>query len=125
MKSSKLDALFLFKNRLALGFSFLFVLGSSAVLSAEDGWISLEKNSDSALYKEKCGMCHLPGGMGVGILGRRMTPELALLENREDLQGAFIESVVRNGFGVMFPISRGEVSDKQLQTIIEFLAADE
>jgi len=88
---------------------------------AQEGWVNLEKQSGAGLFQEKCGMCHRPGGMGTGILGRRMSAELALLENRTDLQGPFIENVVRNGFGVMFPISRTEVSDKQLQTISTYL----
>lgn len=94
-------------------------------VQAADEWISLEKESGAALYKEKCGMCHLPGGMGVGILGRRMSAELALLENRDDLQGPFIETVIRSGFGIMFPISRGEVSDKQLQLITDYLVKED
>jgi hypothetical protein len=54
-----------------------------------------------------------------------MSAELALLENRDDLQGPYIETVMRNGIGIMFPISRGEVSDKQLQTIVSYLAEKE
>lgn len=68
-------------------------------------------------------MCHRATGMGTGILGRRMSPELALLENRKDLQPEFIQTVVRSGFGVMFPISRGEVSDEQLQKLVDYLTA--
>jgi mono/diheme cytochrome c family protein len=83
--------------------------------------VSLEKTSGTELFGEKCGMCHRAGGMGTGILARRMTPELALLENRMDLQGPFIETAVRAGFGVMFPISRGELSDAQLDTLITYL----
>lgn len=95
------------------------LFGTGAVLAEE--WVSLEKTSGAELFGEKCGMCHRTGGMGTGILARRMTPELALLENRSDLQAPFIETVTRSGFGIMFPISRGEVSDAQLQTIIEHL----
>ena len=94
-------------------------------VQAADELINLEKEGGAALYKEKCGMCHLPGGMGVGILARRMSPELALLENRDDLQGPFIETVIRSGFGIMFPISRGEVSDKQLQAISDYLVKED
>jgi len=47
-----------------------------------------------------------------------------LLENRNDLQGPYIKTVVRNGFGVMFPLSRGEVSDAQLDMIAAYLASD-
>jgi cytochrome c5 len=95
-------------------------------VTAQDGWISLEKTDGQGLFGEKCGMCHGDAmGMGTGILGRRMPAELALLENREDLQGTFIETVVRSGFGVMLPLSRGEVSDAQLVAIIDYLAAED
>jgi cytochrome c5 len=100
------------------------VLGLAPSAQAQQ-WSSLEKTAPAELFGEKCGMCHRAGGMGTGILGRRMTPELALLENRDDLQSAFIETVVRSGFGVMFPLSRGELSDAQLQTIIDHLVKQE
>jgi mono/diheme cytochrome c family protein len=89
---------------------------------AED-WISLEKTAPEALFAEKCGMCHRATGMGTGILGRRLSPELALLENRDDLQPEFIANVVRAGFGVMFPIGRAEVSDAQLHEITTYLTS--
>ncbi len=98
------------------------ILLCSCVAQAEDNWVSLEKTTGQELFKEKCGMCHGDVmGMGTGILARRMDPEIALLEKRDDLQGPFIENVVRSGFGVMFPMSRGEVSDVQLQSIIGYL----
>lgn len=96
---------------------------SSGAMAEE--WVSLEKADGAALFGEKCGMCHRATGMGTGILARRMTPELALLENRTDLQPQFIQTVVRSGFGVMFPISRGEVSDEQLQKLVEYLVKEE
>ena len=94
--------------------------------SAQEGWVSLEKTGGEKLFREKCGMCHGDAmGMGTGLLGRSMTAEQALLENREDLQVPFIQNVVRAGFGVMFPMSRGEVSDEQLLAISEYLASEE
>lgn len=92
---------------------------------AEEQWVSLEKTGGEELFQEKCGMCHRAGGMGTGILARRMSAELALLENRRDLEGTFIDTVTRNGFGIMFPISRAEVSDDQLQTIIDYLMKED
>ena len=94
---------------------------SSSVMAEE--WVSLEKADGAALFGEKCGMCHRATGMGTGILARRMSAELALLENRKDLKPEFIQTVVRSGFGVMFPISRGEVSDEQLQKLADYLTA--
>ena len=95
-------------------------------LFAQDEWVSLEKTGGEKLFTEKCGMCHGDAmGMGTGLLGRRLPAEQALLENREDLQVAFIQNVVRAGFGVMFPMSRGEVSDQQLQAISAYLTGEE
>ena len=98
------------------------VLVTGSVQAQE--WVSLAKTQPAELFNEKCGMCHRPGGMGVGILARRMSAELALLENRRDLQPALISTVVRSGFGVMCPSSRAEVSDPQLQTIIKYLTKE-
>lgn len=101
-------------------------LSACSISSAEEGeWVSLEYTDGQDLFVEKCGMCHRAGGMGTGILARRMSPELALLENREDLPQSYIGVVVRNGLNTMFPLSRGEVSDKQLEKISLYLATGE
>jgi cytochrome c5 len=103
--------------------SIALLSSSRSVFSQE--WVSLEKSEPSELFGEKCGMCHRATGMGTGILARRMSAELALLENRTDLQAPFVATVVRSGFGVMFPISRGELSDAQLQTLVQYLTEKE
>lgn len=95
------------------------VFASSLVIGAE--WVSLKQTEPSALYNQKCGMCHREGGMGTGILARRFNAELAVLENRRDLQPVYIETAVRAGIGIMFPISRAELSDPQLQVVVDYL----
>lgn len=104
---------------------YLILVCTAGTVQGQGEWVSLEKTTGSGLYQEKCAMCHREGGMGFGILARRMAPELASLENREDLQGVYIETVVRNGLGIMFPMSRGEVSDVQLDSIAAYLAEEE
>ncbi len=84
-------------------------------------WVDLQQQEAAAIFGEKCGMCHRGNGMGTTILGRRQQGDLALLENRKDLTAEFIETVVRAGFGVMYPISRGEVSGAQLDKIKQHL----
>jgi cytochrome c5 len=81
-------------------------------------------NEPMQLFGEKCGMCHRVQGMGTTLLQRRYDPEQALLENRRDLAPEFIRSAVRSGFNNMFPISRGEVSDLQLDHIISYLTQE-
>lgn len=82
------------------------------------------KSPEEALFVEKCGMCHRQMGMGTIILARRMNPAVAMLESRPDLPAEFVIQAARAGIGNMPRISRGEVSDAQLQVIAHYLAKD-
>ncbi len=73
------------------------------------------------LYLEHCAMCHGPGGMGQGLLARRMDqPDL---EKRADLTAEYVIAAVRTGMGNMPPVTRGELSDEQLEEIAQYLEA--
>lgn len=74
-----------------------------------------------ALYVQYCAMCHGPGGMGTGLLGR--TRPVALLEARDNLPAAYVVLAARQGVGNMPAIPRGEVSGADLQAIADYLAA--
>lgn len=74
-----------------------------------------------ALFHEKCEMCHGPGGMGTGLLARRVQP--AELEKRTNLNADFVFQYARRGFGNMPPITPGDASDAELRAIAEHLAA--
>ena len=54
----------------------------------------------------------------------RSTPAPPDPPNRRDLAPEFVRTVVRSGFNNMFPISRGEVSDAQLERIISHLTQE-
>jgi cytochrome c5 len=73
------------------------------------------------LFHHKCGMCHEAGGMGTGLLARRVQP--AELEKRSNLDPDYVFQYARRGFGNMPPISPGEVGDDQLKAIAAYLAA--
>lgn len=73
-----------------------------------------------ALYKEKCSMCHDKTGMGTGLLSRRM--KVAELLQRSDLNADAVVAAARAGIGNMPAIARGEVSDRDLEAIADFLA---
>ena len=75
-----------------------------------------------ALFGEKCAMCHQAGGMGTGLLARRMDPKVAELEKRTDLTPDYVHAAVRQGIGYMPWLPRGEVSDPQLTAISAYLA---
>lgn len=82
-----------------------------------------ESTPAATTYKELCGMCHQTNGMGVGILSRRPgDTSKGMLEARTDLSATLVKVVVRNGIGNMPRISRGEVSDSQLEAIAAYLS---
>ena len=74
-----------------------------------------------ALYVQHCAMCHAPGGMGFGLLDRRM--DQPNLELREDLTADFVVLAARQGIGNMPSIPRGDVPDEDLDSIAAYLAA--
>ena len=73
-----------------------------------------------ALFHEKCAMCHGPGGMGTGLLARRVQP--AELEKRTNLTADYVFQYARRGFGNMPPITPSEANDAQLRAIGQYLA---
>jgi mono/diheme cytochrome c family protein len=73
------------------------------------------------LFLQNCAMCHGPGGMGTGLLSRRV--EEPLLEKRTDLTADYVIQAARMGIGNMPAIKRGEVSDPQMKQIADYLAA--
>lgn len=103
----------------------LATLLSFTIFSVQADWENTAKISPEGIFGEKCGMCHRAMGMGSVILGRRYEGAQALLENRDNLSGQFIRTVVRQGYNNMFPLSRGEVSDEQLEMIIKHLTKAE
>lgn len=87
----------------------------------------LADNRDGeALFSNRCGACHLAGGMGTNLLTKQRlalgaSPESALLANREDLSAAYVVAVVRNGKMAMPRLSRVEVTDAELDAIAKYL----
>ncbi|OJW76185.1 MAG: hypothetical protein BGO57_13905 [Sphingomonadales bacterium 63-6] len=72
-------------------------------------------------YLQHCGMCHLPGGTGTRMLRLRLGEEGSLLAERNDLPGEYVEYVVRHGINSMPPITRADVTDKELAEIVAYL----
>jgi mono/diheme cytochrome c family protein len=73
-----------------------------------------------ALFHEKCAMCHGPGGMGTGLLARRVQPPE--LDQRDNLNADYVFQYARRGLGNMPPIAPGEASDEELRAIGAYLA---
>lgn len=83
--------------------------------------------SGEDLFSNRCGSCHLAGGMGTNLLTvQRMKagepPEKGLLTNRTDLTADYVKAVVRQGKMAMPRISRVEATDAELDAIAKYLA---
>jgi mono/diheme cytochrome c family protein len=97
----------------------LLLIAAAAVLSVA---AHAADPDGKQLFHQKCAMCHGPVGMGTGLLARRMKPEVAQLEMREDLSAAYVERAARIGILNMPPITRGDVTDAQLASIAQYLS---
>jgi mono/diheme cytochrome c family protein len=79
-----------------------------------------------ALFSNRCGSCHLAGGMGTNLLTKQRIsmgepPENGLLVNRKDLNADYVMQVVRQGKIAMPRLSRVEVTDSELKAIALYL----
>lgn len=79
-----------------------------------------------ALFSNRCGSCHLAGGMGTNLLTKQMMmakrpPEDGMLSNRKDLTADYVKTVVRQGKMAMPRLSRVEVTDSELEAIADYL----
>ena len=80
----------------------------------------------AAVFSNRCGACHLAGGMGTNMLTKLRLmagepPETGLLANRKDLTQSFVKVVVRSGVRAMPRLTRVEVTDAELDAIAGFL----
>ena len=80
----------------------------------------------AAVFSNRCGACHLPGGMGTNMLTKQRmmaghSPESALLANRLDLTRTYVKTVVRHGYLAMPRLTRVEVTDAELDAIANYL----
>jgi mono/diheme cytochrome c family protein len=73
------------------------------------------------LFNTHCGICHLQMGPGTIMLGRRLGPDHALLDERTDLDPDYIKHVVRNGIGGMPPQTRVDLPDAELDAVAAYL----
>jgi mono/diheme cytochrome c family protein len=83
-------------------------------------------NEGAALFSNRCGGCHLTGGMGTNLLTKQRIaagepPETGLLANRTDLTRSYVMVVVRQGKQAMPRLSRVEVTNAELAAIATYL----
>ncbi len=112
----------------------LFVVFAAACLAAGIGTTRAtsaqgKSTDDSAqkieegkkLFHARCGYCHLAGGTGTIMLGRRLGKDRALLESRTDLNVEYIKKITRVGINSMPPHTRIELPDSELDLIAAYL----
>jgi len=97
------------------------MIAAAAAVSASAALAQAPALDGKALFHEKCAMCHGPGGMGTGLLARRVQP--AELEKRTNLNADYVFQYARRGLGNMPPITPGEANDGELRAIAQHLAA--
>jgi mono/diheme cytochrome c family protein len=83
-----------------------------------------------ALFSNKCGYCHLTGGMGTNLVTKQRValgeaPELGLLTNRKDLTADYVKSVVRLGKGAMPRQTKVDITDAELDSVARYLGKAE
>jgi mono/diheme cytochrome c family protein len=87
--------------------------------------LSGSKNGE-ALFSNRCGACHLAGGMGTNLLTKQrmamgQPPETGMLANRTDLTQSYVKTVVRQGKMAMPRLSHVDVTDAELDAIATYL----
>jgi mono/diheme cytochrome c family protein len=101
--------------------------GTGAFLAAKaprarDAADSAQKLEEgNRLFHARCGYCHLAGGTGTYMLGRRLGKERALLESRTDLTSEYIRKITRVGLNTMPRHNRIELPDSELDLIAAYL----
>lgn len=78
------------------------------------------------LFSNRCGSCHLAGGMGSNLLTKqRMAmgepPENGLLANRKDLTPDYVKTVVRMGKNAMPAQTKVDITDAELEAVAAYL----
>lgn len=79
-----------------------------------------------ALFSNKCGYCHLTGGMGTNLVTKQRValkeaPEMGLLVNRKDLTADYVNSVVRMGKSAMPRQTKVDITDAELDSVTKYL----
>ena len=87
--------------------------------AADDSPEKIEEGNK--LFHARCGYCHLAGGTGTIMLGRRLGKDRALLGERTDLTAAYVKKITRVGLNSMPPHTRIEVPDSELDLIAAYI----
>ena len=85
------------------------------------GNVGAAEPKGKSLYRQRCDICHQERGFGTAILARRVGAARSLLEKRADLNPNYIRLAVRQGIGSMPRFTKVELTEDELQAIIQYL----
>jgi (+)-pinoresinol hydroxylase len=100
----------------------VLVLGGPHAIAAEPtAALTARQEQGRKLYNGTCVYCHGPNVWGTFTLERRLGEDHALLEQRTDLVAPYVKTVVRAGLGSMPAFRRTELSDADVDAIVDYL----
>ena len=86
---------------------------------------SEQVDSGAKIYQRWCIECHNARGLGTLSLERRYQGAMpAILDQRRDLNSAFVSYVVRNGMSFMPSFRKTEISNQELAALSAYLTSD-
>lgn len=80
-----------------------------------------ERTRGQQVFDAWCQPCHGPVGPGTYMLAKRLGADHSRLENRNDLTADYIRFVVRNGLNGMLAFRKTEVTESELDAVIDYL----
>jgi len=99
------------------------ILGTTLFITAVSGAIAADAPPGKALFDRNCAVCHAAGPSHAGTMRLAETrgPDKAVLEQRTDLDPAYIRLVVRQGLVEMPPWRPSEIDDDALTQLAQYL----
>jgi len=109
------------RREAAFALAFAFALADAL---AGGGALAAEPYAGKAIFDRNCAVCHAPGPGHAGTmrLAELRGTDRAVLEERTDLDAAYIRLVVRKGLVEMPPWRPTELDDAALTQLVQYLA---
>ena len=88
--------------------------------------VHAEQNQGEAVFQKWCDGCHMDSPFAPGTIQLRQLrgKDLSLVLKRTDLKPDFLRHIVRKGMNGMPLFRRTEISDEELEQLIDFLVRD-
>lgn len=101
------------------------MLAVAALVLQPRAWPQESAAPGKAVFDKWCAPCHGdgPGKPGTMVLSQRYGDRIpALLEERNDMTPEYLRTFVREGVGVMPQFRKTEITDSELDAMIDYLA---